>query len=393
LFSFLCKELRKGNFCGFVATKLTTFRRIYFTNSPKLEKFNTKVLIAPLDWGLGHTTRCLPIVAELLQQGCQVFLAAEGDSAVLLKESFPGLTILPLFGYGIRYSQKSWWLLPKLLGQVPGIWQKIKAEQHWLAQQMQVHQFDCVISDNRYGLHHADAHCVLMTHQLMIQSPARQWVQRLHYRLINQFDACWVPDWQGQPNLSGALGHPTKLPGIPLHYLGALSRLEKTDIQEKKYDLSIILSGPEPMRSQLEKQVLQQAANSGLKILLVLGKPRANANTSTANLEIVNHLSPTAMALAMQQSHFVLSRSGYTTVMDAAKLGCQCIFVPTPGQTEQVYLGRYMSAQKMALVVPQQALHLQQAVAKARQLNWQFGFAAADFEQYRLVIKALLESI
>ena len=61
-----------------------------------------KVLIAPLDWGLGHATRCIPVITALLELGYHVTIATDGPHAIILREAFPNLTFLRLKGYGIR---------------------------------------------------------------------------------------------------------------------------------------------------------------------------------------------------------------------------------------------------------------------------------------------------
>ena len=174
-----------------------------------------KILVAPLDWGLGHATRCIPIVHQLLKHHCNVLLAGEGNVKALLQQAFPQLPFLNLPGYRIQYASSGWGLAVKIVAQIPTLLSAIKAEQAWLQKVVETEQINAVISDNRYGLHHPAIHSVFITHQLRIQAPltiAEDLLQQMAYRYINQFDECWVPDEEGEPNLAGNLSHPSTLP-------------------------------------------------------------------------------------------------------------------------------------------------------------------------------------
>ncbi len=173
-----------------------------------------KILVAPLDWGLGHATRCIPIIRQLICKDCEVLLAAEGKTANLLRTEFPQLKILPLKGYEISYGKTAWQSIGKILSQIPKIINAIEEEQHWLEQMIVEHQLNAVISDNRYGLNNENLHSVIITHQLLIKTSlgkmADEMLQMLHYQYINEFSECWVPDAENEINLAGDLSHPEK---------------------------------------------------------------------------------------------------------------------------------------------------------------------------------------
>ena len=130
-----------------------------------------RILVAPLDWGLGHATRCIPVIYELISQGAEVWIAGEGAPVVLLKNEFPNLHFLPLRGYRIRYANSRIGLLWTIIRQVPSILKSIKKENTWLRKVVEDYRFDAVISDNRYGLYHPSVPSVFITHQLQIKSP------------------------------------------------------------------------------------------------------------------------------------------------------------------------------------------------------------------------------
>ncbi len=303
--------------------------------------------MAPLNWGLGHATRCIPIIKALLADGCQVYIAADGSVKALLQQAFPGLFFLSPPVYHIRYSRSEKWLIPVLLAQLPRLLYTIVREHYWLKKLIPLHGIDAVISDNRPGLWSRRVPSVYITHQLAVQAGS-QWrnglARRLHYFFINKFTACWVPDAAGDLNLAGNLSHPEKLPAVPVIYLGPLSRFERMAASTQKYDVLAIISGPEPQRSFFEALLLQQLRVFKGRVLLVQGLPGnpATEKKVAENVTLVNHLAANELSAVIQQSRCIICRSGYTTIMDLVALQQKAVLVPTPGQTEQVYLAEYL---------------------------------------------------
>jgi len=334
-----------------------------------------RILVAPLDWGLGHATRCIPIIRELLLQGCDVWLAAENSQETLLKEEFPELPLLQLSGYSIKYSKTKTGLLWKMIWQGPKIKRAIEYEKKWLKKMVEEFNIDAVISDNRYGLSHTAIPCIFITHQLQIKSPVGQWTEKIlqkrNYRYINQFTACWVPDMVAENNLAGELSHPKNIPSVPLHYIGLLSRFEKTEIPEKKNHLLVVLSGPEPQRTILEEKIIHEISHFNSTAVIVRGLPDASSVIPSTNMiKFYNHLSATALNAAMQEAEYVLCRSGYSSVMDIAKLEKKSILIPTPGQTEQEYLADYLMLKGFAFSVDQNEFSLNAVLAAAALFNY-----------------------
>lgn len=325
-------------------------------------------LVAPLDWGLGHTTRCVPIIHALQKHGYKVIVAAEGAQEHLLLREFPDIVILPLRGYRIRYTQRKRLLAFKILQQVPKIIYTIRREHKWLQRQVQQYQIQLVISDNRFGLWSRQATSVFLTHQLQIQAPfawLRRLLQIINYRHIEQYTACWVPDMASAVhNIAGHLSHPLTLPRIPTMYIGLLSRFVGKHLADQvqqegsvadnniagkmmKYKWLFILSGPEPQRSLLEDKLLRVASQLQEPVLLLRARPGATTlPEAPSNCTVVNHLSSTEMEQAFAESEFIVSRSGYTTVMELLSLQKKAILIPTPGQTEQEYLAERLMRQQ-----------------------------------------------
>lgn len=339
------------------------------------DSFNIeKVLVAPLDWGLGHATRCIPIIRALNKNGYEVLIAAEGAQEILLRAEFPDNNILPLKGYRVSYSRQKRWLPFKLLAQVPRLLQTLRYEQRWLQKAIETHSIDLVISDNRFGLYTSKVPCIFITHQLSIKAPYR-WLeslmQRLNYRYINRYTACWVPDAAGANNIAGLLSHPFNLPGTPVHYIGFLARFNSSNAV-KKYDHCILLSGPEPQRGILEAQIMKELPGLKGRTLLVRGKPGMKEKpAATDYVTVENHLSTKDLETAVLQSEYIICRSGYTTVMELLVLQKKMILIPTPGQTEQEYLARYLQQKKYAFAVAQQNFDLLSAAEEAGNFDYE----------------------
>lgn len=352
-----------------------------------------KVLVAPLDWGLGHATRCIPIIRELLSMNCTVFLAADGKVKALLEAEFPQLPVLPLQGYHIRYASTSWGLPFRIVAQIPGIISTIKKEQKWLQKVVQQQGINAVISDNRFGLHHPNIRSVFITHQLLIKAPLKiieAFLQKINYHYIHRFDECWVPDAEGKRNLAGLLSHPPVKPKIALRYIGPLSRF-KTNSSEKEAYVLIILSGPEPQRTLWENQLLRELKEYTGPVVLVRGLPTEGEDMQApANVLVYNHLPAQQLEPVIGKASFIISRCGYSTVMDIAALQKQSILVPTPGQTEQEYLARYLMKKNFALCVEQKKFKLKTAIALARNFRYRLHHSPDDDSLHEAVQRLLV---
>jgi UDP-N-acetylglucosamine transferase subunit ALG13 len=391
------------------------------TKINNLSEGRIKVLIAPLDWGLGHATRCVPIIKELLNQKCEVWVAASSAQRRLLKEEFPFLLFVELPGYGIKYGKNRAFTIIRLLFSIPKILIRIKREKAWLSAFHVAEQPDVVISDNRYGLNCPGLLSVFITHQLNILTPfgpqGDRWLQRINYRAIRSFSRCWIPDIQGEGSLAGRLSHPDRLPAVTTRYIGWLSRLERTEegsgLQRVEGDeqgsivaadslrLLVLLSGPEPQRTILEDMILRQAGSCGCQITLVRGLPggalklrgERQEKATPSNMITHDHLPAKALNAVIAQADLVLSRAGYSTIMDLFKMGKKAVLIPTPGQTEQEYLGRYLMDQRLALSVTQSEFSLSGAIEAARTFPFNHARIAKTDELLRQEIRSLLDQV
>ena len=358
-------------------------------------------MVIPLDWGLGHATRCIPVIRELLANGCRVIIAAEGATESLLKHEFQQLIFIQVKGYRIRYSRSKYWLPLKIVTQLPRILMRIYQEHQWVKKIVKKHSITAIIADNRFGLYHSDLPSIYITHQLLIKTGNRfteRIAQKMHYWFIKKYSICWVPDFEGGNNIAGELSHPNNRPKN-IAYIGGLSRFEKGDQIERKYDLLLLISGPEPQRTIFENKMLQQLKKFEGRSLLVRGLPGNTQDyvndfktkNNQPNLTIKNHLAAKELNVVIQQSELVVCRSGYTTIMDLIKLNKKAILVPTPGQTEQEYLAGHLMQQHIFYAVNQQHFDLIETLKAAAAFS--FSIPSFEMDQYKKKIQQFVQSL
>ncbi|GAA4432550.1 glycosyltransferase [Ravibacter arvi] len=311
-----------------------------------------------------------------------VTVAAHENGAVLLQKNFPELRILPLAGYEIRYGSSRATFTARIVLQIPKILAAIRRENHWLRRTLAAEPFDVVISDNRYGLYHPVPYSVILTHQLRIITGlggvADRLLQRLHYRLLNRFDACWVVDGKEWPDLGGALSHPAQKPKNP-QYIGPLSQFEAGNSGHEAVPGKILflLSGPEPMRGLLENKLIVQASRlPSYRFVMVAGSVgQQKPAVVPPNMTYHAWLEAKALQAEIESCELVVCRSGYSTLMDLWVLGKKALLVPTPGQSEQEYLAKNLQDQAVFPVRQQEDLNLETDIPSALQFQ---GFGARE---------------
>ncbi|MEW4923653.1 glycosyltransferase [Algibacter sp. 2305UL17-15] len=307
-----------------------------------------RILVAPLNWGLGHAARCIPIIKALFAHGFEPIIASDGAALLLLKKEFPEFSTMELPAYNMTYAKNGKFFKLKLIKDAPKLLKAIKAEKKAVAAIIETQNISGIISDNRLGVYNKNVPSVFITHQLKVLSGSTTWLStKLHEKFIKQFDACWVPDTKGELNLSGKLGHDHSL-DTPVTYIGALSRFEKKD-STLTIDLLVLLSGPEPQRSLLETKLLKELENYSGRIVFVRGLMENQQTVKhKGTLSIYNFMTSELLEKTINESRLVLSRSGYTTIMDLAKLEKKAFFIPTPGQSEQEYLAKQFTKKGFA---------------------------------------------
>ncbi len=345
-----------------------------------------RILVAPLDWGLGHAARCVPVIAEVIRQGGEPVLASAGRAHAYLKAEFPELKRIELPAYDIRYySGNMHWNMAR---QAPKLLRAAWWEHRQLQRLIRQRKIDAVISDNRFGCFSSLVPCVFITHQLNIQVPypPLRWLANcLNRWFIRRYDECWIPDRPGAGSLAGELSRPqhrvegrigtgirpffrgNRPPEGSLSecYIGLLSRLRAVE-EEKEYDILALLSGPEPQRSRLEAMLIRQLKELSYKVLLVQGRTEREGRCQpAAHIEVVSYLKAAELQSAINRSTIVICRSGYSTLMDLAATGKKALLIPTPGQTEQEYLARRMQEVGYCPFRQQSGLNLGRGIREA----------------------------
>ncbi|MDO4728915.1 MAG: glycosyltransferase [Bacteroidota bacterium] len=316
------------------------------------------ILVAVLNWGLGHATRSIPIINALYEYGYTPIIASDGAALLLLKKEFPRGVFVELCAYQIRYSRRGGLLKFKMLGQLPKIWKAVNQEHRQTKDIVEQYQIKGIISDNRFGVYHRKVPSVFLTHQLTIRfgifTKMATFVNRW---FVNRFDQCWIPDYKGKNNFTGELSKPIGYKKTP-RYIGILSRWSYKEYTEQ-YDVLVLLSGPEPQRSLLEEKLLKMLLHSDYKVVVVRGVVEEEQTiVQQDKMSIYNYANTNQLRELIGKSSLVISRSGYTTIMDLAQMQKRALFVPTPGQTEQEYLADRLYRQQIALCVTQDSLNM-----------------------------------
>ncbi len=304
---------------------------------------NKTIFISALDWGLGHATRCVPLIKQLMEDNV-VILGVTKTTSLIFDDEFPQLKKIELVPYGIKYSV-AFPVAVKLLMDAPRIFRVIKKEKKQLAQIIEKYNIDVVISDNRFGLCSDKVQSIYITHQLNVQAGIFSDIaNKIHHHYIKQFNAVWVPDFEDEKiALAGKLSHHSSLNNVT--YIGPLSRLNLVDEKTDGFDYLCILSGPEPLRTELERTLINKANQSDKRICIVRGTNKDLKSFTNKNVKVLNSPSAKELSSLILNSKTIVCRSGYSTLMDLHHLNKQnCILIPTTGQEEQEYLAEYWGA-------------------------------------------------
>jgi len=354
------------------------------------------VVFALLDWGLGHTTRTIPIIKHLMTLNYNILVACNSNQKAILEKELSDISYKMLDGYNLSYASSAWQTMLYIIFQIPKILIQINQEKRWLRGLLLENKVDLIVSDNRFGFFSASIPSIFITHQLNIRSGlgemADQLLRFFNYRFINRFSFCWVPDYAEADNLAGTLSHPQRLPKVPVKWLGALSRLQAcADKVSSDVDILIILSGPEPQRTLLEKKLLADAALIDRRFVVVRGLPKeTDLPEQPRHIRMFNHLPAAELNRFLCAASFVISRSGYTSIMDYMKLGVKAVLIPTPGQAEQIYLATHLHQSQLALSIQQSEFSLANALERAA--SFPYKKRTWNMELYKSIINEWIEN-
>jgi UDP-N-acetylglucosamine transferase subunit ALG13 len=310
------------------------------------------ILICPLEWGLGHASRMIPVARRLLDTGHNVIIGSGKLHLSLFREELPGLKLINFTGFKPGYSR----FLPQYLSlalKIPILLYHIVLEHITLKKIVKYYDIDIVISDNRFGLWNRNITTVYVTHMLLIPFPEKlKFLEPigsfLHRKIINKYSFCFVPDLPGDLNLSGRLSHGFAVPEN-VRYIGILSRFSdikhiQAEVNAKFPHNTVILSGPEPQRGILKQKLIKLFENKEPQTVIFEGNPEKTGDiTRGRNIISYSHLPSQQMREIIEGSELIITRSGYTTLMELVSMNCTALIIPTPGQTEQEYLADYLS--------------------------------------------------
>lgn len=333
-----------------------------------------KVFYAVLDMGLGHATRGLPIIREFVNRKWQVCIGSSGRSQAFLKKELPEVRFVQIPGYGISYSQGRF-LLPKLASQIPKLLYRISKEHRICRRIVEEFPPDLIISDHCYGMYHPQVPSYFLSHQIYFALPRNlnmfsNLVSRFNFAYHKRYQQILIPDL---PEGEGGLlsGELSRLPdgSSKYEFIGILSSVKRQEMIEG-VDLLVSISGPEPQRSVFEKIVMEQIPELPGKKIVMLGKSEENKMVvDERNLKVYTHLPRREMETIFNKAALIITRPGYSTLMELAELGKKALLVPTPGQTEQKYLAGLMLKKKWFHFVDQDRIDLIKEIGIAKSFS------------------------
>jgi len=290
------------------------------------------VLISPLNWGMGHVSRSIALITELVQQKNQVYFAGDEDQIRMVRSYHPDIKIIHHLGYPFRFGAKGNFGLD-LAFSYPALNKRLKEERKEVEKYVSENKIDLVISDHRYGFLSEKVPSVLLTHQVNL--PVKwheQWVQKIHHNLLAKFNRIWVPDYEDS-RLSGDL---SKNPGsFDLEFIGPLSRFKDID-KDRIRDLEVVImiSGPDVYG---EKFLKKQMKNAELRDAIYLVSPFLKEKFEGES-NVIATSDWTQSDQLILKTKKLIAPSGYSTIMDLEFLNIASDLTPTVGQREQEYL-------------------------------------------------------
>jgi len=330
-------------------------------------------LICILNWGLGHASRCIPIIEFLLQKNHKVIVASSGLSLQWLKNELKIKTeFLQLPDYNINYGNANLFFFTMMM-QIPKILNAINNEKKIINDFINNNEVDLIISDNRFGCYSKEIPSYFLTHQLYIKlnSPYQfleNTLAKLNFHFINKFDRCFIID-EEKSLLSNELSNTTikkNKPKIKVDFIGALSRIKlKPEIyNQNKKDVLIIISGPEPQRTNFENIIINSIENlkTERNFILIRGSNKSTLQTNNENLEIINLANSETVSEYLNKYQNIICRSGYSTILDLFAINKKAVLVPTPKQSEQLYLAKHLNKKFDFKIMQQQNFDMEKAI-------------------------------
>lgn len=321
-----------------------------------------RILISPLNWGLGHATRLIPVIEKLCVKN-EIYLAGNQPSISILTQRFPNLKAHILNEHNFSFSS-NFFNLFQLIRFIRFLGKTINEDLLSAKKIVETYNIDMIISDNRYGFRTIKTENIIISHQLFLKLPKRwHWAEKMVHRkvfyLLKKFNHVLIPDFESEENLSGDLSHKYPLPK-QAEFIGPLSRFEhntiSNHIEPDSKKILVILSGPEPQRTNFEKKLETIFLQNQIPATFLLGAPHRQPENNQ-HITKIPHINDEQFIHLLKTHKLVISRAGYSTIMDFYYLNRNVILVPTPEQTEQIYLAKHLIKYSIFRFVPEENIH------------------------------------
>jgi uncharacterized protein (TIGR00661 family) len=296
---------------------------------------NKKILLSVLNWGMGHVSRSISIVQQLLNQNNKLFIACSENQRVIFNSYFPEINYINHCDYPFQFKGNGNFEKDLLLSSYK-LYKRLKKEKIEVAEMVFTHTIDLVISDHRYGFITEKCPSIFITHQLNL--PIKwysKWVDYIHKNLLKKFNHIWILDTPTS-KFAGKLSvnHHFK----NAYYIGIHSRFSLYPKEEIKTETVVIVSGPEPYAQQFFEEQIKSATSKNEKTIIITPRNYRNPLPYNNNIEIKQSINWKEIDSIILKAKKIISRAGYSTIMDIQIVGCNSELTPTPKQSEQAYL-------------------------------------------------------
>jgi uncharacterized protein (TIGR00661 family) len=328
-----------------------------------------KVIYGICSWGLGHATRSLPVIRRLIRENNEITIISNGRSLDLLRNELnKKVNFIDIPDYPMLISENSRQFIAKSILYWPLFIKKMESGLQKLTRIVKKNKYDIIISDGRYDIYNKIIPSFFISHQMRIMNPLRIKFLETGSEIYNKFffkrfKGVIIPDYK-KNDLSGDLSHNLKkIDSSKLNYVGVLSDFKRID-KKKDIDYLISISGPEPQRTIFENKIFSQLEYLSGKIVITLGKSDEKKETKKESMEIYSFLTKEKREDLLNRAKIVISRSGYSTLLDLAVIGTKAMMTPTPGQIEQEYLSEYHNKKGTFYSVNQNKIDLKNDIKK-----------------------------
>jgi len=324
-----------------------------------------KIAFGVCSLGLGHATRSIPVIKKLEEEGFDIVIISHNRALTLLKKEFPNLKAYELEDFPIKYPPKAHQFIPYFFAKSNKIVRSLISSHKNFLKIHEEESFDLIISDSRFDIFHVDKPSFLIIHQLRFMLPTKFLKDlSMFYNayMAKYFTKILVPDFKNN-SLTGEMSHGISwIPKEKIEYIGPLSSFQRRDM-ERDIDILISISGPEPQRTLFENMVMEQMDSLDGNVVVTLGRPE---NGGKKRKNVYYYLPLKKREELMNRSKLIISRSGYSTIMDLYVVGGKAMFIPTPGQPEQEYLAKYLEKRKIAGYDSQDSFNLKELIERSK---------------------------